>query len=127
MNAHATEVVPEARVEVRSRCRIERWAGGAQHIADNGRCCRLSQVVGPDTLCPQALMFLNQLLGLTLGARSATGALSLRLRHAHHLFGDMVSFLFVFVSRLVDRQFPPYHSCGRRMDGNPAKIVSETR
>ena len=40
-------------------------------------------------------MSLSQLLPLTLGAPSATGAsaLELRLRHPHHLSGDAVGLL----------------------------------
>ena len=83
----------------------------------------------PIALSLQALMFLARLLRLTLGAPSAAGAsaLELRLRHAHHLFGDAVCLLLIFVSRLVDRQFRLYRSCCRRMYGNPAKIVPKAR
>jgi hypothetical protein len=52
----------------------------------------------------QALVFLARLLHLTLGARSAAGTspLELWLRHLHHLFGEAIYFLLVFVSWPVD-------------------------
>ena len=54
--------------------------------------------------------------------------LELRLEHAaHHLFGNVIRFPLMFVSRLVDGQFSLYRSCARRMYGNPAKIVLRAR
>jgi len=97
-------------------------------VDDGGR-CDLPPVAGLDTLGLQALMVPAWLLRLTPGASSATGAsaLELRLGHAHHLFGNVIRFPLVFVSRLVDRQFRLYCSRRRRMHGNAAKIMLKAR
>ena len=92
---------------------------------DKGRYRNLSRVAGPGAFHLQRPM--SQLVLPTFGIIVAAGALVLLFRHAHHLFGDAVGFLLIFVSRLVYSQFPLDHRCGRRMYGNLANTVPKVR
>jgi hypothetical protein len=49
----------------------------------------------------------------------------MRFRHARHLFGYAVGFLFVDVSRNVDREFRPKPDGRFGVHGYPAELVSE--
>jgi hypothetical protein len=70
-------------------------------------------LVGLDAHFLQAPMFRNRLLGLSLAARSVTSGRTVQLGigHSHHMFGDAVCFLLIFVAGLIDRQFCLHRSC----------------
>ncbi len=119
----------EARLHEGARHSFERLAGRAQDLMDGGRRFGLSWTASADGLQLQRPVFPSRLLPLRVGAGSLAGSLALELRfgHAHYLFGDLIGFLFEFVSRRVDRQFCLDHRCRRRMYGNPAKVIPKER
>ena len=119
------ELAAEARLHEGAGTAVEGLAGRTQGFVDDRRSRdRANCRPGTEALHAQAVGFV-----LAFGATAAAGALALevQLRHPHHLFGDAVSLLLEFVSRLVDRQFRLDHSRGRRMDGDAAKFVPKAR
>src|SRR5262245_61518037 len=111
MHAHAGEVVTEAWLHEGTSRQIEALAGRAQYFVDDGRCYNLSRVVRLDVFRLKALLFLKRLLRPAFGVRSTgdTSTLDLWLRHPHHLLGDVVCFLLILVSWLVELELPLKH------------------
>jgi hypothetical protein len=104
VNTDVAEVVPEPGFKERSSSGVERLPGGIQHIMDNPRSRRWSRCRGPAQFSAFELVVLFFVLFLTRAASPLESTVAilrtyiLRIRHAHHLFGDAVCFLLVDVS-----------------------------
>lgn len=88
---------------------------------DGGRSFGLAQAVSTEGLHLQPRVFLFRPV-VGAGFSAGATALDLRFGHAHHLVGDLIGLLLIFVSRRVDDQFRLDRGCGGRGYGSPVKI-----
>ena len=130
MHPDAAEIMPEPRLEIGSCRGIERLAGRAQYLVDDGWRNNLSRLAGLDALCLEALMFPGSgfsRMAFEAPSAARTSALELRLCRAHHLLSHALCFLLVIIPRPVDGQFRLQCIRLRRSHGDPGEIVSRVK
>lgn len=119
----------KTRLEKGASWRIEWLAGCRYHLVNNRRRCHPFRIAGLylGGLQVRRRPVRTLLLTCRTSIATTTTALHLGLRHAHHLLCDVVCFLLVFISGLVNRRFRLEGSCLRRAYGNPGEIPFKVR